>query len=192
MSSSKIIPWKTLASESGPELPLFSTRFDRVENPRNGMTMKAVVIESEDWVNVVALTPQRRIIVVEQHRFGTGKVSLEVPAGVVDPGESPRETAERELREETGYSSGDWTSLGSVESNPAFMNNLCHFWLATDVFRTQEQSLDAGEDIGAHELDFDELEAAIADGRMRNALSLLALGRVFDLRAFDFGEDAGA
>ena len=185
MADSKITPWKILDSEAGPDLPLFSTRLDRVENPRNGMRMNAVIIESEDWVNVVALTPENRVIVVEQHRFGTGKLSLEVPAGVVDAGESPRETAVRELLEETGYTAGNWQSLGSVESNPAFMNNHCHFWLARDVVKTDSQSLDGGEDIGVHELSLEELETAIADGRMRNSLSLLALGRVFDLRGID-------
>ena len=91
----------------------------------------------------------------------------------------------RELLEETGYTAGNWQSLGSVESNPAFMNNHCHFWLARDVVKTDSQSLDAGEDIGVHELSLEELETAIADGRMRNSLSLLALGRVFDLRGID-------
>ena len=182
MPVNSITPWNILESIKGPDLKLFSSRFDRVENPRNGMTMEAVVIESEDWVNVVALTPEKKIVLVEQFRFGTGKVSLEVPAGVVDPGESPIETARRELLEETGYRSDNWEPLGRVESNPAFMNNECHFWLATDAIRTGRQSLDEGEDIAVVELTRDELDSAIKRGEMRNSLSLLALARVFDMR----------
>ena len=118
MSANSIPPWNILESKKGPDLKLFSSRFDRVENPRNGMRMDAVVIESQDWVNVVALTPGKKIILVKQYRFGTGKVSLEVPAGVVDPGETPVETARRELLEETGYRSDNWKPVGRVESNP--------------------------------------------------------------------------
>lgn len=186
MKRAHIKPWKTLGSKKGPDLKLFSSRFDLVENPRNGMTMDAVVIESADWVNIVALTPGGKVVLVEQHRFGTGKVSLEIPAGVVDPGESPVETARRELLEETGYSSDQWKPVGRVESNPAFMNNLCHFWLATDVIRTGRQSLDEGEDIGVIELTEEELAIAIKRGEMRNSLSLLALARVFDMRTGDW------
>jgi ADP-ribose pyrophosphatase len=182
MSANRITPWNILESKKGPDLKLFSSRFDHVQNPRNGMRMEAVVIESEDWVNVVALTPGKKIVLVEQYRFGTGKVSLEVPAGVVDPGESPFETARRELLEETGYRSDHWKPVGRVESNPAFMNNECHFWLATDATRTGRQSLDEGEDIAVVELTVDELQSAIERGEMRNSLSLLALARVFDMR----------
>ena len=182
MPANSVIPWNILGSKKGPNLKLFSSRFDHVENPRNGMRMEAVVIESEDWVNVVALTPGKKIILVEQFRFGTGKVSLEIPAGVVDPGESPFETARRELLEETGYCSENWKPVGRVESNPAFMNNECHFWLATDAIRTGKQSLDEGEDIAVVELTRDELQSAIERGEMRNSLSLLALARVFDMR----------
>ena len=182
MPANSVIPWNILGSKKGPDLKLFSSRFDHVENPRNGMRMEAVVIESEDWVNVVALTPGKKIILVEQFRFGTGKVSLEIPAGVVDPGESPFETARRELLEETGYCSENWKPVGRVESNPAFMNNECHFWLATDAIRTGKQSLDEGEDIAVVELTRDELQSAIERGEMRNSLSLLALARVFDMR----------
>ncbi len=182
MPENSVTPWNILGSKKGPDLKLFSSRFDHVENPRNGMRMEAVVIESEDWVNVVALTPGKKIILVEQFRFGTGKVSLEIPAGVVDPGESPFETARRELLEETGYCSENWKPVGRVESNPAFMNNECHFWLATDAIRTGKQSLDEGEDIAVVELTRDELQSAIERGEMRNSLSLLALARVFDMR----------
>jgi len=186
MPRDPIKPWKTLGSETGPGLKIFGSRFDHVENPRNGMRMKAVVIESEDWVNIVALTPAREIVLVEQYRFGTGKVSLEVPAGVVDPGESPLETAKRELLEETGYSSDNWKPIGRVESNPAFMNNACHFWLATDAVKSNAQSLDEGEDIASVELTREELAGAIERGEMRNSLSLLALARVFDMRDGDW------
>jgi 8-oxo-dGTP pyrophosphatase MutT (NUDIX family) len=178
--------WKITSSESGPELPLFKTRYDFVENPRNNKSMKAVVLESADWVNVVAITPENKIIVVEQHRFGISKTNIEIPAGLVDPGEEPKQTAIRELLEETGYTADNWQSLGWVEANPAFLDNHCHLWLATDVMKTAEPKLDDGEDIAVSELSLEELKTEIELGMMRNSLALLALSRVFDLRKTDY------
>lgn len=186
MIKKTITPWKIISTEKGPDLKLFTSRYDLVESPRNGMRMKAIVLESGDWVNVVAVTKEGKIVTVEQHRFGTGRVSIEIPAGIVDPGESPLETAKRELCEETGYTSDDWLSLGSVEANPAFLVNHCHFWLAIDAVKSGRQSLDESEDIAVDELSEAELKLAISEGRARNSLSLLALARVFDMRDVPF------
>ena len=108
---------------------------------------------------------------------------LAIVGGYLEPNEDPLTSARRELLEETGYHSDNWRAVGRVESNPAFMNNECHFWLATDAIRTGGQSLDEGEDIAVIELTLDELHGAIERGEMRNSLSLLALARVFDIRA---------
>lgn len=174
--------WKKLGSAPGPDLRIFQSRFDRLENPRNAQCLDALVLEANDWVNVVALTTAGRVVLVEQFRFGAGTVSLEVPAGVVETGESPLEAAKRELLEETGYVAEGWASMGSVEANPAFMDNTCHLWLATSAVKTGDQCLDTGEDIVAMELSPEALQEAIQSDRLRNALSLLALSRVFDLR----------
>ncbi len=182
MTSDDHLNWDVIRSEPGPALPLFQPRFDYVYNPRTGQQLKAIILETADWANVVALTPQRRLLVVEQYRFGVGQPTLEIPAGLVEPGEAPRQAAERELREETGYTTSRWTSLGWVQANPAFLNNLCHLWLAEDVVRTHPLALDAGEDVQVRELSLDDLPAAIQSGRMRNTFSLLALSQVFDLR----------
>jgi ADP-ribose pyrophosphatase len=143
--------------------------------------MRVVVLEVADWVDIVALTPEKKIVVVRQYRFGTGKTTTEIPAGVVDAGETPKQAAIRELREETGYTSRHWKYFGWVEPNPAFQNNLCHQWLATDVVKTHSPNFDEGEDISVSEMSLEELSREVKEGRMRNSLALLALSRAFDL-----------
>lgn len=174
-------PWQKLGSRPGPDLKLFTVRHDRLRNPRNGLDLERVVLESVDWVNVVALTPAREVVLVRQYRFGTGRVTTEVPGGMVDPGESPEAAARRELQEETGYTGDTWTPLGSVEPNPAFLDNRCHHFLVENARPTVRPDLGAGEDIGLLLCDAAGLQAEIAAGRLRHALALSALSRVFDL-----------
>jgi 8-oxo-dGTP pyrophosphatase MutT (NUDIX family) len=174
--------WETSQSEQGPDLILFQTRYDWVRNPRNAKTVKAVILESPDWVNVVAITPEKKILVVRQYRFGVRRTTAEIPAGILNPEETPQQGAIRELREETGYTTANWKYLGWVEANAAFMNNVCHQWLALDVIKTSAPELDEGEEISVMELSLEEVRREIDQGHMRNALSVLALLKIFDLR----------
>lgn len=174
--------WEITRSETGPNLILFQARYDWVKNPRNDQTIKAIVLESPDWGNIVALTPEKKLIVVEQHRYGSGRTSVELPAGIIETGETPQQGAMRELQEETGYTSTQWQPLGRVEPNPAFLTNHCYFWLARDVIKTATPQLDVGESIVVKQMSIAEVRHEISVGRMANSLSLLALSRVFDLR----------
>lgn len=174
--------WPRISSRHEPSLILFRPRWDRLRNPRTDEEFDRLVLETPDWVNVVALTARRELVLVEQYRFGSGDVTLEIPGGVLDRGEDHAAAARRELAEETGFTGGAWTYLGAVQPNPAFHDNLCHHWLAEGVERTQGQGLDAGEDIAIRSLPLSEAARAVADGRIRHALVLTALCRVLDLR----------
>jgi 8-oxo-dGTP pyrophosphatase MutT (NUDIX family) len=174
--------WQHLRSEAGPDLIIFRARFDWLQNPRNDSQMRAVVLESADWVNIVALTPEQKIVLVNQYRFGIRQATLEIPAGLVEAGEPPLQAAQRELREETGYTSEEWVELGWVQANPAFMSNRCFLWLAKNVVQSHATQLDVGEDVRIETLPWDDLRQAIQDGRTRNPFTLLSLSQVFDLR----------
>lgn len=182
-------PWPHISTRNGPDLIVFRSRFDRMKNPRTGAELDRLVLESTDWVNVVALTCEGRLIVVRQFRFGTEEVTTEVPGGLIDPGEGHAESARRELLEETGYVSDHWTYIGSVDPNPAVQTNTMHHYLATECELRSEQALDPGEDIEVATLSEEELRAAVASGEIRHALVLTALHRVFDLRA-ELGTEA--
>ena len=176
------LPWKIERTEAGPNLLIATARFQHATNPRTGQTLRRTVLDVPDWVNVVALTPEQRVVVVRQYRFGTGKITVEIPGGVIDLGEAPEAAARRELQEETGYTSARWTALGPVEPNPAFQTNLCHHYLAEEARLTHPLELDPGEDIVVDTLTQDELVGAIRSGAIRHSLVITALARVLDLR----------
>lgn len=140
-----------------------------------------MVLETPDWINVVATTSDARIVLVQQYRFGVGELTFEPVGGIVDPGEDPLDAARRELLEETGFGGGKWRYLGSVHVNPAFHDNLCHHWLAEDVELLQEPTPDEGEVIDVHLLSLDQLQAAVINGQVTHSLGLSALSRVFPL-----------
>ena len=174
-------PWKLIKSEQGPDLNLFQVRYNWMANPRNSHEIKSLILESGDWVNILALTSDNKVVIVRQYRFGVGKITAEIPGGLIDRNETPKEAAIRELQEETGYTSSTWKYLGAVEPNPAINNNLCHHWMAENATKTHKPNLDKGEDIIVETLSLDEIKSEIIEGRLMHTLVFSALSRFFDL-----------
>lgn len=187
------LDWERLDSthDADAGLLLFRKRIDRLRNPRNGQVFDRLVLESPDWVNLVALDANRRSVMVRQYRFGIGRTTLETPAGMVEPGEDSLSAAKRELLEETGYASERWTCLGAVEPNPAIHDHLCHHWLAEDVLRVQDPTPDDGELIEVELMSEAQIRAAIAAGELRHVLALSVLSRVFDLWPLPYAHPDG-
>jgi ADP-ribose pyrophosphatase len=170
--------WEKLGSRRVAEFRIFHMDEERYRSPRNAHEVNAVVLHPPDWVNVVALTSDARCVLIRQFRFGTSAVTLEIPGGMVDPGESALEAARRELLEETGYASQQWVSLGAVAPNPAFQSNRLYTYLALDCALTGEQQLDQSEDIAVELVAESQLDALVARGEIEHALVVVALHKL--------------
>lgn len=169
-----ILPWKRDRSRLREEYRVFRVREDRSRSPLTGEAHTFFVIESNPWVNIIPLTPEGRIVMIRQYRHGIRQNTLEVPGGLVDDGESPREAAIREMIEETGYASDQVIELGSVAPNPAIQNNRCHTFLARDVRQRHEQRLDGAEIIDVLEIDPNAIPGLIRRGEIDHALVVAA------------------
>jgi 8-oxo-dGTP pyrophosphatase MutT (NUDIX family) len=131
-------------------------------------------IISPDWVNVIALTEDEQVVLIEQFRHGTEQITVEIPGGTVDEGEDPLTAGVRELREETGYGGGDARLIGKVTPNPALMNNHCHTALVRGVRRLGEPRLEGLEEIRTRLVPLAEIPAMIRCGDIRHALVIAA------------------
>jgi 8-oxo-dGTP pyrophosphatase MutT (NUDIX family) len=166
--------WNRIKSEKINSYRIFSTRKDISLSPLTGRGHDFYVVEAPDWINVVAITQDDQIILIEQYRHGIESNTLEIPGGMVDPGESPLEAAKRELLEETGYVSEDWVCIGKIHPNPAMQNNTCHTFLARNVSRVQAQSPDGTEDIAASLVPVKNITHLVSEGKITHALVVVA------------------
>jgi ADP-ribose pyrophosphatase len=164
----------------GSERTLVSTRIldlrsERFRHPVRGTEREFVIIHAPDWVNVVAVTSDKRIILVRQFRFGIDALSLEIPGGVIEAGEDPLDAGIRELSEETGYGGGRARLLGSVNPNPAIQDNRCHFVLVEDAVPTDPTKWDDDEEIQVSTAPIAEVLALARSGGITHSLSVAAL-----------------
>lgn len=138
--------WKVLDSEYLSRKPWLTVRKDSVELPNGGRIPEYFVLEYPDWINVIAVTRQGKLVLVRQYRHALGRTSLEIPAGVIEKSDaSPMAAAKRELLEETGYGGGRWREAMVISPNSSTCTNLVHSFVATGVTLKGTPHLDAGE-----------------------------------------------
>ncbi|MDE2880912.1 MAG: NUDIX hydrolase [Acidobacteriota bacterium] len=161
---------------------LLRVELDRAKEPagpdKYGPEVRREVVRHPGAVAIVAVTPERRLVMVRQYRYAAGRFLLEIPAGTLEPGEHPEDTARRELREETGYSARTLRPLGSFFSAPGFCDEVIHLFRAEGL-TPGEQDTDFGEDIDLVEIPVAEGRRRLAAGGFEDAKTLAGLGLFF-------------
>lgn len=151
-------------------------------SPYTDKEHKFVFIDSPNWVNLVPITQRDEIVMIRQYRHGSQEVTLEIPGGMVDTGESPDMAAIRECEEETGYSATAAHSLGVLNPNPALFNNALHTYYAYVEESNAEAHYSETEVIEVELVAIERLESLLLDGSIDHALVCATLWRFLGLR----------
>jgi ADP-ribose pyrophosphatase len=177
MSNQPPLPqrWSKLRSD-----PLLTTRIFDVSrtvfrHPHRSKEQDFVVIHAPDWVNVLALTPDHQLVLVRQFRYGTDAFSVEIPGGVMDPGEDAVAAGVRELREESGFVGTNARLLGTVHPNPAMQDNRCHLVLVEQARPTAKLDWDPDEEFEIMTKPVEAVYALAYRGAITHAMVLDAL-----------------
>lgn len=175
MSTAGPSRWEKLGHSTQTKTRILDLLSARYRHPAREIERDFVVLQSPDWVNVLALTTDGQLVLVRQFRFGVAEFSLEIPGGVIDAGEDPLAAGLRELREETGFTGGNARLLGTVHPNPAIQSNRCHFVFVEGVAKTHELDWDPDEEIQVVTEPVERVLALARNGGITHALVLNAL-----------------
>lgn len=172
-----IEPWVTTKERVEYTTNIFKvlSREMKIESEDHSATFS--IVEAPDWINVIALTDDNEIVLVEQYRYGIEAPTLELPGGMVDSGEHPKQTSIRELKEETGFAGSEVINLGKVSSNPAILTNYTHTYLIKGCKRVSEQKLDGNERISVHVIPLQDFLDLVAKGEVHHSLVVAAVAK---------------
>ncbi len=173
--SGKLKSWQRLDSETVYSCRIFSLQKNRSRSPRTNKEHDFFVLDSGDWVNIIPVTADDRVVLIRQYRHGTEDFTLEIPGGMVDQEDpSPLYAARREMQEESGYDSEDIIPLGAIHPNPAIQGNRCHSFLARNVEKRFEPNFDTTEETEVTLAPLADIPDLIRQGQITHALVVVA------------------
>jgi 8-oxo-dGTP pyrophosphatase MutT (NUDIX family) len=176
-----IKPWTRISTKPLGDFRVFTVRADEKISPRTNQPHEFFILDCVNWVNVVAVTPDEQLVMIEQFRHGSNTVELEIPGGTMDGVDaSPLATGIRELREETGYEGTDACIIGEIFPNPAIMSNVCFTVLVQNCKLQHELQMDSGEDLLTRVVPIAAIPELVASGKIRHSLVVVGL-YYFDL-----------
>ncbi|HVK62335.1 MAG TPA: NUDIX hydrolase [Bdellovibrionales bacterium] len=167
--------WKILSSEEILKTKLIRFRVDKCELPDGRIMPRYYVLEFPEWANVVPVTEEGKIVLVEQYRHAIGEWHLEIPGGTTDHGEDTKRAALRELVEETGYAPEDIRLVGIHAPNPAMQNNRMHTYIAYNCKKIQEPTPDEFEDLRVVTVTVPELIDKIFKGEINHSIVIASI-----------------
>lgn len=171
-----IKPWPKTDSTRVGDYRVFKVRKDLRRSPRTGEEHDFFVLECVNWVNVIAVTKDDQLVMIEQFRHGSDTIELEIPGGMMDPEDvSPVATGLRELREETGYEGSEGTIIGDVFPNPAIMSNTCFTVLVRDCEFKHPTAFDHSEDIVTRLVPVKDVPELVRTRKIKHSLVVAAL-----------------
>jgi len=171
-----IRPWNKIGTKLLGNFRIFTVRSDLKVSPRTQGEHDFFVIDCNNWVNVIAITPDQHIVMVEQYRHGSNTVELEIPGGMIDAKDaSPVAAGTRELREETGYEGDHARILGEIFPNPAIMSNVCYTVIVENCRLVHPVEFDSGEDLITRLVPLAELPRLVAEKKIGHSLVAVAL-----------------
>lgn len=164
---------KTIKSDTIYDGKILKLRVETVEL-ENKRYSKREIVDHQKGVGIIAFDGEDKIWMVKQYRKAIDKITLEIPAGLVDPGEMPIETAKRELQEEVGYLPETISYLFDMHASPGFTNDKLSFFLAKDLVKS---SLDQDEDenVEAFSIEIKELYKMVENGEITDAKTIIAI-----------------
>jgi len=176
-----INPWTRTGTKPLGDFRVFTVRADQKISPRTNQSHEFYILDCVNWVNVVAVTPDKQLVMIEQFRHGSNTVELEIPGGTMDTtDQSPVATGIRELREETGYDGENARLIGEVFPNPAIMSNTCYTVLMENCQLRHSVEMDAGEDLVTRLVPIQQIPELVRTAKIRHSLVVAAL-YYFDL-----------
>lgn len=165
---------KTISSELAYQAKIFRVTKDTAQL-ENGAEVRRDVVHHSGGVCVVPLTDKNTVLMVKQYRYPMHEITLEIPAGKLEPNEEPSECGLRELREEAGRTCGKYTSLGKLYPTPAYDTETIYMYLAEELSAPEEQNLDEGEFLDVIEIPLEEAVQMVMDNKIPDAKTQLAL-----------------